>query len=164
MAVDGQLSPGNSGFYHSNLEPYPWLKIDLKKGDNSDYLAKPVARVEVYQRCDANELYHQTSFDIRGTEDQAATPLYPAPRLVGGKICSTTNQVFFTGGTKFTVPCPTPIMDAKEIWIQKTTLHSHGSGWPNYNGNAWNSYSGNAPAQNSNWPVAFMMVNEVVLY
>ena len=125
------------------------MKIDLKKGDNSDYLAKPVARVEVYQRCDANELYHQTSFDIRGTDDQAATPLYPTPRLVGGKPCRTTNQLFFTGGTKFTVPCIIPIMDAKEIWIQKTTLHSHGVGWSNYNGNQWNSYSGNAPTQNS---------------
>ena len=164
LAVDGSLSPGSSGFYHSNLEPYPWLKIDLRKADNSDYLAKPVARVEVFQRCDANELYHQTSFDIRGTDDQSTTPLYPAPRLVGGKTCSTTSQVFFTGGTKFTVPCTTPIMDAKEIWIQKITLHSHGSGWPNYNGNGWNGYSGSSPAQNSNWPVAFMMVNEVVLY
>ena len=52
----------------------------------------------------------------------------------------------------------------KELWIQQTTLHSHGSGWPNYNGNRWNSFSGNAPAQNSNLPVSFMMINEVVVY
>jgi hypothetical protein len=94
LAVDGVLSPGNSGFYHSSLEPYPWLKIELKKSDMTDYLAKPVARVEIYQRCDANELYHQTTFDIRGTEDQAVTPLYAAPRLIAGKVCSTTSQVF----------------------------------------------------------------------
>ena len=81
----------------------------------TDYLAKPVARVEIYQRCDANELYHQTTFDIRGNEDQAVTPLYAAPRLIAGKVCSTTSQVFFSGGTKFTVPCPTPIPDVKEI-------------------------------------------------
>merc|ERR1719281_2440491 len=30
LATDGQLSPGNSGFYHSNLEPYPALRIALK--------------------------------------------------------------------------------------------------------------------------------------
>ena len=146
------------------MEPYPWLRIELKKSDLTDYLAKPVARVEVYQRCDANELYHPTSFDIRGTEDQASTPLYASPRLSGGKVCATTSQAFYTGGTKFTVPCPVPVPDAKEIWIQKTTLHSHGGGWPNYNSNRWNGYSGYAPAQNSNWPVAFLMINEVVLY
>jgi len=163
-AVDGQLAPGNSGFYHSTLEPYPWLKIEFVKPDQVTPEPKEVKRVEIYQRCDANELYHQTAFDIRGTEDQAATPLYARPQLTGGKFCSTTTQVFFTGGTKFTVPCPTPIAAAKEVWIQKTTLHSHGAGWPNYNGNRWNSWTGNSPAQNSNWPVAFLMINEIVFY
>jgi hypothetical protein len=163
LAVDGQLSPGNSGFYHSALEPYPWLKIELLKPDQTPE-KQTVNRVEVYQRCDANELYHQTHFDIRGTEDQAATPLYAGPRLTGGKVCATTSQYFFTGGTKFTVPCPTPIADAKEVWIQKTTLHSHGAGWPNFNGNRWNAPRQGSPAQNSNWPVCFLMINEVVLY
>ena len=164
LATDGQLSPGNSGFFHSNLEPYPALQIQLRKPDNSDYEAKDVNRVEIYQRCDANELYHQTSFQVSWTEDPAANPLFASPRLAGGKTCGSTSQVFFTGGTKFLVPCRTPATAAKEIWIQKTTLHSHGSGWPNYNGNQWNSYSGNAPAQNSNLPVCFLMINEVVLY
>merc|ERR1739848_712934 len=103
LAVDGQLAPGNSGFYHSTLEPYPWLKIEFVKPDQVTPEPKEVKRVEIYQRCDANELYHQTAFDIRGTEDQAATPLYARPQLTGGKFCSTTTQVFFTGGTKFTV-------------------------------------------------------------
>jgi len=166
LATDGQLTPGNSGFYHSNLEPYPWLKIQLRKPDNSDFEPKDVSRVVIYQRCDANELYHQTQFDIKWTDDpaDAAKAVIPSPRLVGGKYCGTTRQVFFTGGTQFTVPCAVKAAAAKEIYIQKTTLHSHGGGWPNYNGNQWNSYSGNAPAQNSNWPVAFLMINEVVLY
>ena len=164
LATDGQLSPGNSGFFHSNLEPYPALQIQLRKPDNSDYEAKDVNRVEIYQRCDANELYHQTSFQVSWTEDPAANPLFASPRLAGGKTCGSTSQVFFTGGTKFLVPCRTPATAAKEIWIQKTTLHSHGGGWANYNGNQYNSYSGNAPAQNSNLPVCFLMINEVVLY
>lgn len=165
-AVDGQLSPGNSGFFHSSLESYPWLKIELVEPDQITPApqGKDVNRVEIYQRCDANELYHQAAFDIRGTDDPVKTPLYANPRLTGGRVCSTTTQMFFTGGTKFTVPCPTPIVAAKEIWIQKTTLHSHGAGWPNYNGNRWNSWTGNSPAQNSNSPVAFLMINEVVLY
>ena len=166
LATDGQLSPGNSGFYHSNLEPYPALRIELRKPDNSDFEPKDVSRVEIYQRCDANELYHQTAFDIKWTDDPTdpAKAVVPSPRLVGGKYCSTTRQTFFTGGTKFIVACAVPAAAAKQIWIQKITLHSHGGGWPNYNGNPYNSYSGNAPAQNSNWPVAFLMINEVVLY
>jgi len=166
LATDGNLSPGNSGFYHSNLEPYPALRIELRKIDNSDYEPKDVARVEIYQRCDANELYHRTTFDIKWTDDPTdpAKAVVPSPRLVGGKYCGNTQQTFFTGGTKFIVPCAVPAAAAKQIWIQKTTLHSQGNGWPNYNGNQWNSYSGNAPAQNSNWPVAFLMINEVVLY
>ena len=168
LAADGQLSPGNSGFYHSNLEPYPALRIELKKPDNSDYVAQKITRVVVYQRCDANELYHQTAFDVKISKDPAtpADAIIPSPRLVGGVYCGNSRQLFFTGGTQFTVPCSATAaaLDAKEVWIQKTTLHSHGGGWPNYNGNQWNSYSGNSPAQNSNWPVAFLMINEVVLY
>ena len=49
LATDGQLSPGNSGFFHSNLEPYPALQIQLRKPDNSDYEAKDVNRVEIYK-------------------------------------------------------------------------------------------------------------------
>jgi len=166
LATDGQLSPGNSGFYHSNLEPYPALRIQLRKPDNSDFEPKDVNRVEIYQRCDANELYHQTAFEVKWTDDPTdnAKAVIPSPRLVGGKYCSTTNQVFFTGGTKFLVPCRATATAAKEVWIQKTTLHSHGGGWAGYNGNQWNAYTGNAPAQNSNLPVAFLMINEVVLY
>jgi len=168
QAVDGQLAPGNSGFYHSNLEPYPTLRIQFRKPDNSDFEPIDLSRVVIYQRCDANELYHQTQFEIRYTTKKDMDDglgVYPSPRLVGGKICATTSQVFFTGGTQFTVPCiGGPIKDVVEIWIQKTTLHSQGAGWPNYNGNRWNSYSGNAPAQNSNWPVSFLMINEVVVY
>ena len=138
----------------------------MRKPDNSDYEAKTVNRVEIYQRCDANELYHQTGFDVKWSEDPTdnAKAVIPSPRLVGGKYCGNTRQVFFTGGTKFTVPCAQPATDAKEIWIQKTTLHSHGNGWPNYNGNQWNAYSGNSPAQNTANPVCFLMINEVVLY
>ena len=166
LACDGSLSPGNSGFYHSNLEPYPALRIQLRKPDNSDFEPQTVNRVEIFQRCDANELYHQTAFDIKWSEDPTdnSKAVIPSPRLVGGKYCGNTRQTFFTGGTKFLVPCAVPAAACKEVWIQKTTLHSHGNGWPNYNGNQWNSYSGNAPAQNSNWPVAFLMINEVVLY
>ena len=164
LAVDGQLSPGNSGFFHSNLEPYPSLQIQLRKPDNSDYMAKDVSRVEIFQRCDANELYHQTAFEVRWTDDVAANPVVPSPRLVLGKICGTTRQYFFTGSTKFLVPCVAKAVAAQEVWITKTTLHSHGNGWPGYNGNQWNSYTGTAPAQNSAWPVAFLMINEVTLY
>ena len=35
LAVDGKLSPGNSGFYHSSLESYPYLKIVLRNPDGS---------------------------------------------------------------------------------------------------------------------------------
>ena len=146
------------------MEPYPSLQIQLRKPDNSDYEPKDVSRVEIFQRCDANELYHQTAFEIRWTEDPAANPVIPSPRLVGGKICGTTRQYFFTGSTKFLVPCAVKAVAAKEVWITKTTLHSHGNGWPGYNGNQWNSYTGTAPAQNSAWPVAFLMINEVTLY
>ena len=163
LAVDGQLSPGNSGFYHSNLETYPWLKIDIRKPDDSDYEPQTINRVQIYQRCDANEIYHQTNFEVRANDGNPGT-VYGSPRLVGGKFCGTYRAWFPTGGTSFTVPCPTPIASAKEVWIQNTTLHSHGGGWPNYGGGQWNSYTGNAPAQNSNWPVAFLMINEVVLY
>ena len=150
------------------MEPYPWLKIQLRKPDNSDFEPKPITRVTIYQRCDANELYHQTNFEIRISEDpeDLAKAVIPSPRLTGGKICDTTSQFFFTGGTQFTVPCDkeTAKAMAKEVWIQKTTLHSNGAGWPNFNGNQWNSYAGNNQAQNSNWPVCFLMINEVVLY
>ena len=167
LAVDGQLSPGNSGFFHSNLEPYPWLRIQIQKPDNSAPEPKDVSRVVIYQRCDANELYHQTAFEVKWSEDVTDAPakaVIPTPRLVGGKYCGTTRQVFFTGGTQFTLLCSPTAAAAQEIWISKTTLHSHGNGWPGYNGNQWNSYTGSAPAQNSNWPVAFLMINEVVLY
>ena len=142
------------------------MRIQLRKPDNSDFEPKDVNRVEIYQRCDANELYHQTAFEVKWTDDPTdnAKAVIPSPRLVGGKYCSTTNQVFFTGGTKFLVPCRATATAAKEVWIQKTTLHSHGGGWAGYNGNQWNAYTGNAPAQNSNLPVAFLMINEVVLY
>jgi hypothetical protein len=164
LAVDGQLSPGNSGFYHSSLEPYPALKIKFVKADQIEAAdGQEIKRVEIYQRCDANELYHRTSFEIRGDTTDPPT-VYTSPRLVGGKICATTTQGFTTGGTKFTVPCPVPVAAAKAVWIQKTTLHSHGQGWPNFNGNRWNSFTGNAPAQNTNAPVCFLMINEVVLY
>merc|ERR1712055_497769 len=102
LAVDGQLASGNSGFYHSNLEAYPWLKIELVEADYVTPNPMDVKIVELYQRCDANELYHQTAFDIRGTEDQATTPLYASPQLTGGKLCNTMTSTFYTGGTKFT--------------------------------------------------------------
>lgn len=168
LAVDGQLSPGNSGFYHSNLEGYPWLKIMLRKPDNSDYEPQDITRLVIYQRCDANELYHRTAFEIKWSEEPGSGDIskevFPSPRLVGGKYCATTNQVFFTGGTQFTVLCQPKAVAVKEIFISKTTLHSHGNGWPGFAGNQWNSYTGSAPAQNSAWPVAFLMINEVTLY
>ena len=166
LAVDGFLSPGNSGFFHSHLETYPWLKIAIKLIDNSDYKAKAINRVQIYQRCDANELYHQTNFLVMVTDDPAAKAIIPTPRLSGGSAtCGTTQTFQMTGGTNFIVPCAgAPLAGIKEVAIQKTTMHSHGSGWPGYNGNQWNSYTGSAPAQNSNWPVCFLMINEVVLY
>ena len=167
QAVDGQLSPGNSGFYHSNLQGYPWLKIQLRKPDNTDFEPKEITRIDVFQRCDANELYHQTAFEIKYSEDVTDAPakaVIPTPRLVGGKYCATTQQVFFTGGTKFTVVCRPKTAAAQEIYIGKTTMHSHGNGWSGFAGNQWNSYTGNAPAQNSAWPVAFLMINEITLY
>ena len=96
--------------------------------------------------------------------DAPAKAVIATPRLVGGAYCSNTRQVFFTGGTKFTVFCFEKTKPAKEIYISKTTLHSHGNGWPGFNGNQWNSYTGNAPAQNSPWPVAVVMINEITLY
>ena len=140
----------------------------MRKPDDTDFEPKPITRVVIYQRCDANELYHRTNFEVKISEDPTdpTKAVVPSPRLVGGKFCGTTSQLFFTGGTQFTVPCvaTTAAVPAKEVWIQKTTLHSQGNGWPNYNGNQWNSYTGNAPAQNSAWPVCFLMINEVVLY
>ena len=166
LAIDGQLSPGNSGFYHSSLEAYPAIQIKFVKADQITPAdaGKDITRVEIYQRCDANELYHRTTFEIRGDPEDPTPEVYHSPRLIGGKICATTSQGFTTGGTKFTVPCTATITAAKSVWIQKTTLHSHGQGWPNFNGNHWNSYTGNSPAQNTNAPVAFLMINEVVLY
>ena len=163
LAVDGFLSPGNSGFYHSHYEAYPWLKIDIMKPDLSDFEPKEIKRVQVFQRCDANELYHPTNFDVRVNDGDPGT-VYANPRLTGGKICGTRTFMFFSGGTQFMVPCAAPIPDAKEVFIQKTTLHSHGQGWPGYGGGQWNSYTGNSPAQNSNVPACFLMINEVVLY
>jgi len=163
LAVDGFLSPGNSGFYHSHYEAYPWLKIDIMKPDLSDFEPKEIKRVQVFQRCDANELYHPTSFDVRVNDGDPGT-VYANPRLVGGKVCGTRTFMYFSGGTQFMVPCAAPIPDAKEVFIQKTTLHSHGQGWPGYGGGQWNSYTGNSPAQNSNVPACFLMINEVVLY
>ena len=138
----------------------------MRKPDNSDYEPKPITRVVIYQRCDANKLYHRTNFEVKRSEDldDPTKAIVPQPRLIGGKFCGRTSQIFFTGGTQFTVPCLAPPVTAKEVWIQKTTLHSQGNGWPGYNGNQWNSYTGNAPAQNSAWPVCFLMINEVVLY
>jgi len=164
LAVDGFLSPGNSGFYHSHYEAYPWLKIDIMKPDLSDFEPKEIKRVQVYQRCDANELYHPTSFDVRVNDGDPGT-VYAGPRLVGGKVCGTRTFQFGFGGTSFTIPCAAPIPDAKEVWIQKTTLHSHGAGWPGYGCGQWNNWcGGGTPAQNSNVPACFLMVNEVVLY
>jgi len=144
------------------------LKIELRKPDNSDYEPKDVYKVEIYLRCDVSDLYHEDHWEVRGTDDPYDKPVSATPRFVGGQICGTMRMKAFTGGTKFTIVCTAPIMGAKEIWIQKTrlptTLHSHGSGWPNFNGNQWNSYTGNAPAQNSNWLVTEMAINEVVLY
>ena len=91
LAADGQLSPGNSGFYHSHLEPYLALRIHLRTHDNSDFEAKKVSRVEIYLRCDPNELYHQNAFDVKGTDDPTdiTKAVIPSPRLVGGKYCGT---------------------------------------------------------------------------
>lgn len=133
------------------------------KPDLSDFEPKDITRVHVYQRCDANELYHQTGFDIRVNDGDPGT-VYPAPRLIGGKVCGTRTFGFFFGGTSFTVPCAAKIPAAKEVWIQKTTLHSHGAGWPNYGNGQWNGWNPGSPAQNSNVPAAFLMINEVVLY
>ena len=149
-AVDGQLSPGNSGFYHSSLEPYPSLKISFVKADQITPVDTGITlnRVEIYQRCDANELYHHTSFEIRGAHSPGE--IYRSPELVGGEICATTTQGFATGGIKFTVACTSPLENITEVWIQKTNLHSHGAGWPGFNGNRWNSWSGNSAAKNTN--------------
>merc|ERR1719454_1734055 len=139
LSVDGSLSPGNSGFYHTSLEPYPYLKIQLgditKPTDLTAFKEQDVKRIEVYSRVDANELYHKTAFTVDNMK-----------------------------GTRIINTCKFTPADFNEVWIQKTTQHSHGGGWPNYNGNRWNSYSGNAPAQNSNLPTNFIIINEVVLY
>ena len=135
------------------------MKIEFK-----DFASPPapralnVTRVQIFQRCDANELYHPTQFEIRYAVEEG--DVTPTPRLTGGKLCGTTTQVRFAAGTSFNVPCVNP-EKAKEVWIQKTPLHSHGQGWPNFNGNHWNSNSGKAPAQT---PVTFLMINEVVIY
>ena len=146
------------------MEPYPSLRIQLRKPDDTDFEPKPITRVVIYQRCDANELYNRTDFEVKISEDpaDAAKAVVPGPKLIGGLYCGRTSQTFFTGGTQFTVPCVAPASTtaAKQVWIRITTLHSHGGGWPNFAGNQWNSYTGNAPAQN----VAFLMINEVTLY
>ena len=109
LAVDGLLAPGNTGFFHSNIQPYPWLKIEFRQPEKFPGSAGPLPafepinlhRVEIYQRCDANELYHQTTYEIRYETQKdidIGNGVVPLPRLHGGKICATTNQVFFTGG------------------------------------------------------------------
>ena len=98
LAVDGQLSPGNSGFYHSNLEPYPSLQIQFLKPDLSDYEPVDVNRVVIYMPCDSNELYRQTNFEVRWTADPAGDPIKHTPRLHGGKMCRTTTRRIFAGG------------------------------------------------------------------
>ena len=106
MAVDGALSPGNSGFFHSNLELYPWLRVDFVEEDlETKYEKKPITlrRVQVYQRCDAHELYHRTNYQIHGDEMKDKDTVYdvsPKP-LSGGRICATTSQMFSTGGMVF---------------------------------------------------------------
>ena len=47
-AVDGQLSRGNSGFFHFDLEGYPWLRIQLKLPDDSDFEPQDTSRVIIY--------------------------------------------------------------------------------------------------------------------
>ena len=164
-AIDGQLSPGNSGFFHSNYEAYPWLKIEITDAAGA-LSAKTINRVQIYQRCDANEIYHQTSFVVLGAKDVGG--VIPTPRLqlngANGLACGQTTQWFFTGGTNFAVVCAAPIAAIKEVWIQKMTLHSHGAGWPGFAGGRWNTYTGSAPAQNANVPAAFLMINHVVIY
>ena len=88
----------------------------MRKPDNSDYEPTNVNRVEIYQRCDANEFYLQTTFDVRWSKDPTdnAKAVIPSPRLAGGKYSGTTCQVFFTGGTKFLVPCRTTATATKE--------------------------------------------------
>merc|ERR1711894_201532 len=79
-------------------------------------------RVVVYQRCDANELYHQTTFDVKISKDPAtpADAIIPSPRLVGGVYCGNSRQLFFTGGTQFTVPCSSTAMAADGQIITET--------------------------------------------
>ena len=67
-AVDGRLSPENSEFFHSDLEVDPWLRIQLKLPDNSDFEPQDIPVVVMYQRCDANELCHQTAFETKWPE------------------------------------------------------------------------------------------------
>ena len=88
------------------------LRIDLRKPDDSDYVPKTINRVQIYQRCDANEIYHQTNFEVRANDGNPGT-VYGSPSLVGGKFCGTYRAWFPTGGTSFTVPCQTPVADAK---------------------------------------------------
>ena len=100
------------------------------KPDRSDFEPKEIKRVQVYQRYDANELYHLASYVVKVNDDPGT--VFPAPRLVGGKVCGTRTFQFGFGGTSFMIPCAAPILDVKEVWIQRTTRHSHGQGLPGY--------------------------------
>lgn len=169
-AVDGYLAPDNSGFFHSNYDTYPWLIIQFFDAAVSPPVAKEgstdpgITHIDVYQRCDANELYHRTQFDAWYGEEHGKISTFNSPLLSGGKRFGVQNVQMYTSGTKFTISAANrmAVKTAKEVGIQKRTLHSHGRGWPNYNGNNMNRYSGNAPAQNSNVPAAFLMVNEII--
>ena len=104
LAVDGQISTGNSGFYHSNLEHYPYLRIQFRKPDDSDYFAPiDLSKVVIHQRCNyAEEVYHQTQYEIRYTTkkdlDNYGQRVHANSKLFGGKLCAITSPVLITGG------------------------------------------------------------------
>ena len=72
------------------------MKIQLRKPDNSDYEPQDITRLVIYQRCDANELYHSTAFEIKWSEDPDSGDItkgvFPSPRLVGGKYLQLPNR------------------------------------------------------------------------
>lgn len=172
-AVDGSFAQGNDGFYKSQLELYPTLRIQLRKPDDSDFtLFDPVVkRVEIYLRCDANMIFEQAIYEVRMSVDPTdnVEAVIHAPRLKGGIFCGRTVYNIGKHGGKLTINCDPETRDKyiKEVWIQKMVIGPN-SIYPTFNQNQWNSYTGKpADKTKTNFvgvSPTTLEINEVLIY
>ena len=121
-----------------------------------------VGTIVLVTRCDANSLYHYTQ--LRAMVSAAAGTIQAYAGAYGpittGTLCGDWGGACFTGCCQVSITCATAAVQ-QELSVQKLTLHSYGGGWPNYGSGIWNQWSGNSPAQNSNVPANFLMINEI---